>query len=276
LKIITWNCNGAFRKKFKLIAQENADIYIIQECENPIELKKIDKQFEEVSIGHLWTGDSKNKGLGVFVKKGICIEKINLVHFYNESKLKWFLPFSINNQQQIIAVWNHHGDSDEYRYIGQFWCFLKMNKEYFHDSIIIGDFNSNTIWDYKRSDCTHSNCVNQLKEIGLESIYHSKERIEQGKEMIHTFYLQKNHTKKYHIDYIFSPINLLNETKKFIIGDFKEWKEVSDHVPLIWEYQEKIKEPNNCFNLTFPVVTICANRCAQQKLRQALRAGNAS
>jgi hypothetical protein len=32
----------------------------------------------------------------------------------------------------------------------------------------------------------------------------------------------------------------------------------------------------NCFNLTFPVVMVCASRCARHKPRQALRAGNAS
>jgi hypothetical protein len=34
-----------------------------------------------------------------------------------------------------------------------------------------------------------------------------------------------------------------------------------------------MKTTNNCFNLTIPVVTIFANRFAQQKSRQALRAG---
>ena len=34
MRIITWNCNGALRKKFKGLLDYNADLLVIQECEN--------------------------------------------------------------------------------------------------------------------------------------------------------------------------------------------------------------------------------------------------
>lgn len=34
MKIVSWNYNGKFSEKYKKILELNADIYVIQECEN--------------------------------------------------------------------------------------------------------------------------------------------------------------------------------------------------------------------------------------------------
>jgi hypothetical protein len=39
VKIISWNCNVALRKKFATLAPLNADLHIIQECEDPEQTK---------------------------------------------------------------------------------------------------------------------------------------------------------------------------------------------------------------------------------------------
>ncbi len=62
MKIISWNCNGALRKKFQHVADLNADIYIIQECEDPT--KANHTAYSKWANNHLWIGDNKNKGIG--------------------------------------------------------------------------------------------------------------------------------------------------------------------------------------------------------------------
>ena len=75
MKIVTWNCNGAFRKKIKSLEEFQADILIIQGCENPEQSK--DKIYKKWATNFLWTGDNKNKGLGVFAKNDIRLERLD-------------------------------------------------------------------------------------------------------------------------------------------------------------------------------------------------------
>ncbi len=52
MKVVTWNCNGAFRNKFETISVFDADIYIIQECEDPEQCKDIQyKEWAKITCG---------------------------------------------------------------------------------------------------------------------------------------------------------------------------------------------------------------------------------
>lgn len=86
-KILTWNCNGALRKKFQLLENFDADLTIIQECEDPAQTK--DKKYRAWGENHLWVGENKNKGLGIFAKPSI---KIHDNHWGDKrNKILYFL-----------------------------------------------------------------------------------------------------------------------------------------------------------------------------------------
>jgi endonuclease/exonuclease/phosphatase family metal-dependent hydrolase len=80
--------------------------------------------------------------------------------------------------------------------------------------------------------------VKELKEIGIESVYHNREKEENGKETKPTFYLHRNLSKPYHIDYCFASKNHLEKTNNFVIENFENWKHLSDHTPIIITFKE--------------------------------------
>ena len=232
MKIISWNCNGAFRKKFDRISDLGADIYVIQECEDPA--RTSDKKYKEWSNNHLWIGDSKNKGLGIFAKSDIKLQLLDWSNKFRDHSVKYFLPCSVGDKFQLLGVWTHRNNSPNFGYMGQFWKYLQTNLENFENQIIAGDFNSNAIWDQWDRWWNHSDVVQILKQKEIESIYHLLTGEEQGSEITPTFWLQKNAEKPYHIDYFFFSRGF-QKPKTFKIEERSDWIEFSDHVPLILE-----------------------------------------
>lgn len=205
MKIISWNCNGALRKKFDRMDQLDGDVYVIQECENPAHSDKAYQAW--AGDGYIWQGENKNKGIGIFPKKG---NQVSLEHWFgrfeihlptskNKSltwsthELKQFIPFKINDQYTSLAVWTKGTEGLVFRYIGQFWKFLQIHRDDLkgNRTIILGDFNSNKQWDRLDGWWSHSDVVNELKEIGIQSLYHFVNNQPQGEESAPTFYLHK-------------------------------------------------------------------------------------
>jgi endonuclease/exonuclease/phosphatase family metal-dependent hydrolase len=235
MRILTWNCNGAFRTKFDLVSSFACDVYVIQECEDPSRVDKPMPEYQAFTQNHLWVGANKNRGLGVFAESTSMLKQKSLNLDFGDYQLKWFLPFSFDDRLDFVAMWAHRGDIREFRYIGQFYKLLLNNADLIDDKIFLGDLNSNRIWDYKRSESDHSTCARILKENGIQSVYHLRTGEEQGKETSPTFLLQRNRAKSYHIDYIFSPLKYIKDTRRFTVFDFDSWIEYSDHVPIVWD-----------------------------------------
>ena len=238
MKIVSWNCSGAFRNKFQFIQELDADIYVIQECENPRTTKN--SEYNEWTSNHLWIGDNKNKGLGIFAKENIRLQKLNWTNIFAghmkfsipEHEVKYFLPCLVNNSFPLLAVWTHKNNSDAFGYIGQFWKYLQLNKDKLQDSIIVGDFNSNVIWDKWDRWWNHSNVISELNAIGIESLYHLFAQEDQGRETHPTLYFQRKKEKPYHIDYVFASERWISRLQYLEIGKLENWLELSDHMPI--------------------------------------------
>lgn len=73
--------------------------------------------------------------------------------------------------------------------------------------------------------------------MGLESLYHQQTGESQGAELTPTFLMHQKVDRPYHIDYVFtSPAVRVNS--KLTIGDMAEWLTLSDHMPLLLEWND--------------------------------------
>src|SRR6476619_4735240 len=80
MKIITWNCNMAFRKKAEIILQHKPDILIVPECEHPDKL--VFTTGTPKPNDSLWFGQNLNKGLAIF---SYCDFRFKVLDVHNEN-----------------------------------------------------------------------------------------------------------------------------------------------------------------------------------------------
>ena len=218
MRLVSWNCNGKFREKWDIIRELNADLYVIQECENPADYSYA----EAFSATYLWTGEKKSRGLGVFAKDGITIRE----NPWPKYVLRNFLSVRVEETFDLVAVWACKP------YIEEYCIYQSINLERITEtSVIIGDFNSNSIWDSTHGTRNHTRVTKELEQKGLHSAYHIMTGERPGEERTPTFYLYRHLDRGFHIDYCFLAPGRLQ--KASILEN--TWISHSDHVPLLVE-----------------------------------------
>ena len=238
MRLITWNCNMAFRKKAALVVNYNPDIVIVQECEHPDKLQFASG--DRVPTDALWFGNNKNKGLGIF-SYSQC--KLKPLRGHN-TNLRMIVPVKVTGGEfdfTLFAVWAYNPDDPDGKYVEQVWKAIHHYNRTIKSkqTVLIGDFNSNTIWDRKYRVGNHSHVVTRLEKKGIVSCYHHHHKQVQGCESHPTFYLYKHKDKPYHLDYCFASADIINQIESVEIGEYECWKQYSDHVPVIVTFNLK-------------------------------------
>jgi exonuclease III len=98
--------------------------------------------------------------------------------------------------------------------------------------VIIGDWNSNKIFDHIKRVGTHTEVVDFLKSGGIVSAYHTYFNEEHGQEFIPTHFFRKDKSMPFHIDFLFASETIITRLSHLEIGSFERWIKFSDHVPI--------------------------------------------
>lgn len=222
----------AFRKKAAFILKHKPDILIVPECEHPDKL--LFKTGLPIPTDILWFGSNQHKGLGIFSYSQF---RFTILETHNE-EIKMVVPILVTGGKTnftLFAIWANNPTDPDGQYVEQVWKALHHYDNQLSNKpiVLIGDFNSNTIWDRKYRPGNHSNVVKLLAEKGIHSAYHVRYKQQQGKEKHPTFYLYRHQDKAYHLDYCFLSADMLAKLKKVSVGRYNTWKQHSDHVPVI-------------------------------------------
>ena len=229
MKIITWNCKKYFNSKVKLVLADKPDILIVPECDNP-EVFAYDSDALKPSNSIWYGAQGADRGIGVF---SYGEYKIELLEIHNSS-IKYVLPIAVSHNEFnfiLLAVWTHEP------YTKQIWDGIKYYSALLEGDIIIaGDFNSNSQWDNKNKNNSHSDLVKHLAGKNIFSAYHHFKKESQGSETTPTFHWYHHENKPFHIDYCFASLHFIERLQNVEVGTFKDWAKHSDHMPLTFTF----------------------------------------
>ncbi len=231
MRIISWNCQGGYRKKIDNILELKPDIVVIQECENLERLRVFCK--EKIPLKSFrFSGFDPNKGVGIFFYGDY--EILGVEHY---SDIEFIIPVKIRNKFEfyIFAIWAMAplGEDKGKPYTYQIEKAVKKYKNILKNnlSILIGDYNTPHI--EKPVEKTGFMVIEEFKKLEIFSAYHEYFEKDYGKHNQYTFYQHKKKEFKHMLDYCFASKSIIERISNVEIGKYEDWIEFSDHCPLI-------------------------------------------
>ena len=223
MRLVSWNCcRGPLAAKGARVKALRPDLAVVQECARP--------QAED--RGWRWFGDNPRQGVGVWAASKYEVRALPCA----VDIPRYAIPLQVTGARSflLLAIWAQNDPAHPYVQAVIRAVELYRDSIASQPTVILGDFNSNAIWDRSRQDARdHSYLVSLLAELGLVSSYHRFYGEAPGAESQPTFYFQWNKKKPYHIDYCFIPEAWSPRLSKVRVGGYARWKAWSDHRPLV-------------------------------------------
>jgi exodeoxyribonuclease-3 len=232
MRLISWNCNMALRRKADSLLACAPDIAVIQECARD----DVEALGERGTF--VWVGENPKKGLGIIARGDYRVRR----HRFYRAQIPVIAPVQVEGPLRfnLLAVWACHHKPHSYdnglgplrRALRDYRSFLGAEA-----AVVTGDFNNHVRWDKPGRLNNHQLAVDDLARLRLASAYHAFHGAGQGGERHPTLYWRdrREDGPTYHIDYCFIPAAWTERLVEVRIGSFAEWvgARLSDHVPLI-------------------------------------------
>ena len=195
MRLATWNCcRGPYLKKAPLLSAVSPDVAVIQECARPV----------AESDQCLWFGDNPRQGIAVVAAGSYRIRRLPIAD--QVPHYAFPVEFTGPTSFSLLAVWSKGRQT--FPYVEAVVRAADLYRALFESgpTVLIGDLNSNAIWDTLHSkDQNHSALIRLLSQLGLVSAYHFFFGEAQGLETRPTYYFHWKESRPYHIDYCFVP-----------------------------------------------------------------------
>ena len=191
MRLVTWNAGrGQFARKMPLLDTFQPDIAVVPEVGRP----------ETMDNHRLWFGTNPNQGLAITSSDSYNLEALP----EKNGAPKYVVPVKVIGPVSftLFAVWTIQ--DQEMRYIRAVATAIDLYADLFEQGpvVLMGDFNSNAIWDKDHPNhLNHSSVVGRLAKKGVVSGYHHHHKGENhGTESEPTFFLHHKRNKPFHID----------------------------------------------------------------------------
>jgi exodeoxyribonuclease-3 len=233
MRLIVWNCKGAFSRKHALIAGLKPDVLVVPEA------GKFDGGLDVLGDAQInssqWVGENPRKGLGVLSYGEYSVA----VHEAYDPRLRWILPLDVRGPIPftLFAVWTVPDAATRYYAQPLFdTCETYRNLLGSTRVVIAGDFNNNVRFDKPDHPLNFSKLVQTFAGFDLHSLYHLHNGCAHGAEGEPTFFLYHHAAKPYHLDFVFAKPALYSNGFSVAVGAHATWGKVSDHMPMVCSF----------------------------------------
>lgn len=231
MRLVAWNCcAGPLDTKLAAVSALQADIVVVSES----------PRFIDESPHRRWFGNDPRRGVAVITSPRFALAPIRL----RTPLPRWVVPVRVRGPVSflLLAVWAKNEGKD--RYVRGVVRAIRLLRRHLRaePTVILGDLNSNSIWDDEHpAGWNHSALVALLDSLGLASAYHHWHGEAHGKERRPTFFEYRHRHRPYHLDYCFLPHAWLPRLGAVQLGSFTRWKRWSDHLPLICDLDSRAR-----------------------------------